>query len=151
VQVLHDVLGLYDKLQPKFARQYVDAGSAIATALESYVTDVATASFPAQKECFTITDEQYDEFIGVQIAHERKSNDSTEDSAANREAQLAELMAKQRELAAEVALKQAEADLASLEQQVTQLQAKLLLAEDGHSTHRVDSGSVHARPVNAAA
>ena len=29
VQVLHDVLGLYDKLQPKFSRQYVDCGSVI--------------------------------------------------------------------------------------------------------------------------
>jgi 3-methyl-2-oxobutanoate hydroxymethyltransferase len=37
VQVLHDVLGLYDKLHPKFSRQYVDCGSVIQNAVESYV------------------------------------------------------------------------------------------------------------------
>merc|ERR1711939_300903 len=56
VQVLHDVIGLYDKLQPKFSRQYINAGSVISSALESYVADVGTAAFPAQKESFTTAD-----------------------------------------------------------------------------------------------
>ena len=130
---MHDVLGLYDKLQPKFSRQYVDVGSAISSALERYAADVRTASFPAKKESFTIADEQYDGFIGGQIAQERASNAATE-AAATREAQIAALHANLLELEAEVARKRAEADLASLAQQVAKLQADLLLA-----VHAADS------------
>lgn len=133
VQVLHDVLGLYDKLQPKFSRQYVDAGSVIASALESYVADVSSSSFPAQAESFAIADKQYDEFIGGQIAQERETNDATH-GAAMREDQLAGLLAKQRQLAAELARMKAEAELAGLEQQVADLQAQLLLAADPADT-----------------
>ena len=158
VQVLHDVLGLYDKLQPKFSRQYVDVGSAISSALERYAADVRTASFPAKKESFTIADEQYDEFIGGQIARERASNAATE-AADTREAQIAALHANLLELEADFARKRAEADLASLAQQVAKLQAQLLLATDAagsdHGSSRdgegIDPRLVQARLVKVPA
>merc|ERR1712054_296599 len=99
VQVLHDVLGLYDKLQPKFSRQYVDDGSAIVSALESYVADVGTAAFPAQTESFTIADKQYDDFIGGQIAQQRESNDTAKREATQLETQIAGLLLQQQEVA----------------------------------------------------
>ena len=123
VQVLHDVLGLYDKLQPKFSRQYVDAGSVIARALEDYVADVGTAAFPCKEESFAIADKQYDEFIAGQISLERESNAAAEDLA--RQAQAASLQLQQRQAEAEAVRAQAEAELASLSRQVAELQAKL--------------------------
>jgi 3-methyl-2-oxobutanoate hydroxymethyltransferase len=152
VQVLHDVLGLYDKLQPKFSRQYVDAGSIIASALESYVADVSNSSFPGQKESFTIVDKQYDDFIAGQIAKERETNDAAE-GAAMRGAQIAELQAKQRRLVAEVERMKAQADLASLEQQVAELQAQLSQATDppDNGVHRSDPSRTQPRLLKVTA
>ncbi len=52
VLVLHDVLGLFDKLRPKFAKQYADLGGAIRQAVESYVREVREGVFPADEHSF---------------------------------------------------------------------------------------------------
>jgi len=74
VLVLHDVLGMYDKHQPKFSRRYFDGSSAIRSALAQYVSDVSEASFPSVRESFPIADEQYDDFIQGQIHAERSAD-----------------------------------------------------------------------------
>ena len=66
VQVFHDVVGLYDKLQPKFSRQYIQAGDAMAEALRRFTQDVASRDFPNAAESFTMTDEHYNDFQKLQ-------------------------------------------------------------------------------------
>ena len=52
VQVFHDLLGMYDQLSPKHARQYADAGSLIRDAVARYAADVRSGAFPTAKESF---------------------------------------------------------------------------------------------------
>ena len=52
VLVLHDMLGLLEGFQPKFARQYAALGPQIRTAVAKYVADVSEGRFPADRESF---------------------------------------------------------------------------------------------------
>jgi 3-methyl-2-oxobutanoate hydroxymethyltransferase len=52
VLVLHDVLGLLEGFQPKFARQYASLGPQIRSAVAKYVADVSEGRFPADRESF---------------------------------------------------------------------------------------------------
>jgi 3-methyl-2-oxobutanoate hydroxymethyltransferase len=52
VLVLHDLLGLLEGFQPKFARQYAALGPQIRTAVAKYVADVSEGRFPADRESF---------------------------------------------------------------------------------------------------
>lgn len=47
VLVSYDMLGLTSGFRPKFLKQYLDLRSLVATAVESYVSDVKTGTFPA--------------------------------------------------------------------------------------------------------
>ena len=46
VQVVHDILGLYDKFVPKHAKQYAKLWDAIREALSSYAAEVRSGTFP---------------------------------------------------------------------------------------------------------
>ncbi|HKU97133.1 MAG TPA: 3-methyl-2-oxobutanoate hydroxymethyltransferase [Vineibacter sp.] len=46
VQVWHDLLGLYDDLQPRHAKRYAELGKAIEAALRAYAADVREGGFP---------------------------------------------------------------------------------------------------------
>ena len=46
VQVIHDVLGLYDKFVPKHARRYTDLWGQILEALRTYAQEVRSGAFP---------------------------------------------------------------------------------------------------------
>ncbi|TMI46450.1 3-methyl-2-oxobutanoate hydroxymethyltransferase [Candidatus Bathyarchaeota archaeon] len=52
VLVLHDVLGLYPRFVPKFAKQYTDLASTIRKAVAEYVSDVRQGTFPEEKHVF---------------------------------------------------------------------------------------------------
>lgn len=52
VLVLHDMLGLFDKIRPKFVKQYVDLGASIRQAAESYCREVRGGEFPAAEHSF---------------------------------------------------------------------------------------------------
>jgi 3-methyl-2-oxobutanoate hydroxymethyltransferase len=47
VLVTHDVLGLFDRFTPHFAKKYVDLYSLMTEAFAQYIADVATRRFPA--------------------------------------------------------------------------------------------------------
>ena len=49
VQVIHDILGLYDDFIPKHTRRYLDLSETIAAALERYAQDVRDGVFPTAK------------------------------------------------------------------------------------------------------
>ncbi|MGH2545168.1 MAG: 3-methyl-2-oxobutanoate hydroxymethyltransferase [Ardenticatenaceae bacterium] len=62
VLVWHDMLGLFDRFQPKFSKRFEDAGAAIQRGLSAYVEQVRARAFPAVEHCFTITDEEWEGF-----------------------------------------------------------------------------------------
>ena len=56
VLVVHDLLGMYDKLKPKFVRQYMNLSEDIVKALEKYKNDIESGTFPAQENWFSMND-----------------------------------------------------------------------------------------------
>ncbi len=62
VLVFHDVLGLYDKVQPKFVKQYATLGSAFIEAFATYRDDVAEGRFPAQEHSFSMSAAELEAF-----------------------------------------------------------------------------------------
>jgi 3-methyl-2-oxobutanoate hydroxymethyltransferase len=68
VLVLHDIIGLYPKFTPKFAKHYADVGSIIRQAVDSYSTDVRNRTFPDTNHVFNMDEEQR-----AKLAARRKS------------------------------------------------------------------------------
>ena len=56
VLVLHDILGLYPKFVPKFAKRYTDLSSTIRGAVREYVSEVRQGTFPEEKHSFKMDD-----------------------------------------------------------------------------------------------
>ena len=54
VLVIHDVLGLYEKLKPKFVKRYLELSSDIVKAVESYKSDVISGKFPGTEHSFSM-------------------------------------------------------------------------------------------------
>ncbi|MGB9125364.1 MAG: 3-methyl-2-oxobutanoate hydroxymethyltransferase [Nitrosotalea sp.] len=54
VLVVHDVLGLYEKIKPKFAKRYLELSSDIVKAVESYKNDVVSGKFPSIEHSFSM-------------------------------------------------------------------------------------------------
>lgn len=52
VLVAHDMLGLFDELRPRFAKQYADLGQAMFQAAETYCREVREGSFPGPEHAF---------------------------------------------------------------------------------------------------
>lgn len=53
VLVMHDLLGLEDRIAPKFVKRYADLGTAATEAFARYVEEVRTASFPTAAHSFS--------------------------------------------------------------------------------------------------
>jgi len=54
VLVVHDVLGLYEKIKPKFAKRYLDLAGEIVKAVSEYRDDVVSGKFPSQEHSFSM-------------------------------------------------------------------------------------------------
>lgn len=52
VLVFHDMLGLYDKIEPKFVKRYANVGEAMVTGLATYCQEVKARTFPDDKHTF---------------------------------------------------------------------------------------------------
>jgi len=52
ILVLHDVLGLCDRLAPKFAKRYADLWQVAGEAIGAYAKDVRASAFPADEHSF---------------------------------------------------------------------------------------------------
>ncbi len=57
VLVFHDVLGLQDRLSPKFVRRYATLKDDAVAAVEAFAADVRTGSFPSASETYHLTAE----------------------------------------------------------------------------------------------
>ncbi|HET8719548.1 MAG TPA: 3-methyl-2-oxobutanoate hydroxymethyltransferase [Candidatus Nitrosotenuis sp.] len=60
VLVVHDILGLYDKLKPRFVRQYLSLSDPITKAIKKYKQDVETGRFPAKDNWFSMDRAEYE-------------------------------------------------------------------------------------------
>lgn len=58
VLVLQDLLGMYDKIKPKFAKRYMNLSDDIVKSLEEYRTEVESGSFPAKENTFSMNEEE---------------------------------------------------------------------------------------------
>jgi 3-methyl-2-oxobutanoate hydroxymethyltransferase len=58
VLVMHDILGLYPKFTPKFAKRYADVSSIIHDALEKYTKEVRNRVFPDEERVFKMEEDQ---------------------------------------------------------------------------------------------
>lgn len=54
VLVLHDILGMYDKLKPKFVKRYLSLSKDITKAVEAYRKDIESGKFPTKENWFSM-------------------------------------------------------------------------------------------------
>jgi len=57
VLVTHDMIGLFDRFVPKFAKQYASVSKSILAAFNSYAEEVASGQFPGPEHSFTMKEE----------------------------------------------------------------------------------------------
>jgi 3-methyl-2-oxobutanoate hydroxymethyltransferase len=58
VLVLYDLLGLFQRYQPKFVKRYINLSALIQEAIEKYKAEVLTGEFPAAEHSFSIKQEE---------------------------------------------------------------------------------------------
>lgn len=62
VLVFHDVLGLYDKVQPRFVKQYAKLQQTIIDAFAEFRTEVSNRRFPDKEHSFSMNAEELEAF-----------------------------------------------------------------------------------------
>lgn len=58
VLVVQDLLGMYEKIKPKFAKRYMNLSEDIVKSLEDYKNDVISGTFPAEEHWFSMEEEE---------------------------------------------------------------------------------------------
>jgi len=58
VLVIQDLLGMYEKIKPKFVKQYMNLSQDIVKAIESYRKEVGTGVFPTQENWFSMEENE---------------------------------------------------------------------------------------------
>lgn len=58
VLVIHDVLGLFNRYQPKFSKKYADLGAQIITAVKQYTKEVTNGQFPDDAHSFHLSEDE---------------------------------------------------------------------------------------------
>jgi len=53
------MLGLFEKIKPKFAKRYLSLSEEIRNAVKSYVTEVKEENFPSQENEFLMEKTEY--------------------------------------------------------------------------------------------
>jgi len=59
VLVVQDLLGMYDKIKPKFVKRYMNLSEDIVNAVENYKKDVESGSFPSPENWFTMDENEF--------------------------------------------------------------------------------------------
>ena len=58
VLVVQDLLGMYDKIKPKFAKRYMNLSEDIVNSLEDFKRDVRSKTFPAEENWFSMNKDE---------------------------------------------------------------------------------------------
>jgi 3-methyl-2-oxobutanoate hydroxymethyltransferase len=56
--VIHDLLGLFSRYQPKFSKKYVDLGPLILQAVRQYKEEVISGHFPDDAHTFHLSQDE---------------------------------------------------------------------------------------------
>jgi len=65
VLVFHDLLGLYDRLSPRFTKRYADVRAAMLEGVRAYADEVRTGRFPAPEHTYSIDPEELERLRGM--------------------------------------------------------------------------------------
>lgn len=65
VLVYHDVLGLFDRLQPRFIKRYAEAGKIIYDALVAYRDEVQSRRFPGEQHTYEMSPEEMEKLNDI--------------------------------------------------------------------------------------
>ena len=65
VLVFHDLLGLYDRLSPRFTKRYADVRSVMVEGVRAYADEVRTGRFPAPEHTYSIDPEELERLRGI--------------------------------------------------------------------------------------
>ncbi|MFN3653884.1 MAG: 3-methyl-2-oxobutanoate hydroxymethyltransferase [Candidatus Nitrosotenuis sp.] len=63
VLVIHDVLGMYDKIKPKFVKRYLSLSDDITKALTNYRLDVEASRFPTKENWFSMDKSELEKLL----------------------------------------------------------------------------------------
>lgn len=64
ILVIQDMLGMFEKIKPRFAKRYLNLSDDIVKALENYKKDVELGVFPAQENWFSMDDNEFKKLKG---------------------------------------------------------------------------------------
>jgi 3-methyl-2-oxobutanoate hydroxymethyltransferase len=70
VLVLHDLLGIFDRFTPRFAKRYAELFAEMERALAAYGDDVRLHRFPASEHAFAIEDAEWAKWLESQQPEE---------------------------------------------------------------------------------
>jgi 3-methyl-2-oxobutanoate hydroxymethyltransferase len=65
VLVYHDILGLFDRLQPRFVRQYANLRETIVEAFTAFREDVTARRFPADEHIYNMSEAEAAKFQAI--------------------------------------------------------------------------------------
>src|SRR5262249_60602451 len=71
VLVLSDVLGLYDRFTPKFAKRYAELGQAMTRAAAEYRSDVESRAFPGREHTYAMPEADRQSFLASEATPRR--------------------------------------------------------------------------------
>jgi 3-methyl-2-oxobutanoate hydroxymethyltransferase len=73
VLVFHDVVGMFDRFQPKFSKQYVNAFEFLGSGISQYIHEVRQCVFPAADESVFMAQDEYAEVLRKLRGEESKN------------------------------------------------------------------------------
>lgn len=59
----YDLLGVFTDFKPKYTKHYANLTEVAVNGISEYVKEVKEGKFPAEEHCYTVKDNQYDEFL----------------------------------------------------------------------------------------
>ena len=72
VLVVHDMLGIYEDIRPKFVKRYGEFSKLIQAAISQYTTDVKSSKFPEEQNIFHMSSKEFKELNKILKKKERK-------------------------------------------------------------------------------
>ena len=62
VLVFHDLLGIYDGHAPRFAKRFAEVKAEMVAGVSQYAAEVRSGAFPAPEHCYSIDEDELEEF-----------------------------------------------------------------------------------------
>lgn len=72
VLVVHDMLGIYEDIRPKFVKRYGEFSKLIQAAISRYTTDVKSSKFPEEQNIFHMSSKEFKELNKILKKREKR-------------------------------------------------------------------------------